>query len=75
MGGVEILSLALTKTDAGVILSGSADWIEPRKFDCENCGALGADGVRRPSAMKFVCTSAVVAARGCSFGLMYPQAA
>jgi hypothetical protein len=43
----EILLLALAHTDAGVILSGSTDWIEPRKFDCENCGEIGADGVRQ----------------------------
>ena len=36
----EILALALAQTDAGVILSGSTDWIEPRKFDCPNCGEI-----------------------------------
>jgi hypothetical protein len=43
----EILALALAQTDAGIILSGSTDWIEPRKFDCPNCGEIGADGVRQ----------------------------
>ena len=47
MGKVEILALALKHTDAGVVLSGSADWCEPRKFDCPNCGEIGADGVRQ----------------------------
>ena len=28
----EILALALATTDAGAILGGSADWMEPRKF-------------------------------------------
>jgi hypothetical protein len=58
MGEAEILTLALAKTDAGVILNGSADWIEPRKFDCPNCGELGADGVRqaeRDEVCLYVC--------------------
>jgi hypothetical protein len=29
----EILALARAKTDAGAILGGAADWIEPHKFD------------------------------------------
>jgi hypothetical protein len=29
----KILALALAKTDAGSILGGSTDWIEPRNFD------------------------------------------
>lgn len=47
MSEVEILTLAIAKTDAGVILSRSTDWIEPRKFDCENCGEILTDGVRQ----------------------------
>jgi len=43
----KVLTLALAKTDAGAILSGSADWIRPRKFGCENCGEIGADSVRQ----------------------------
>jgi hypothetical protein len=43
----EILALALAKTDAGAIMGGAADWIEPRKFDCPNCGEIGAEGVRQ----------------------------
>ena len=54
----EILALALAKTDAGVILGGAGDWIEPRKFDCPNCGEIGADGVRqavRDEVCLYVC--------------------
>jgi hypothetical protein len=54
----EILALALTTTDAGAILGGSTDWIEPRKFDCPNCGEIGADGVRqaeRDEVCLYVC--------------------
>jgi hypothetical protein len=54
----EVQTLALAKTDAGVILGGSADWIEPRKFDCENCGEIGADGIRqaeRDEVCLYVC--------------------
>jgi predicted RNA-binding Zn-ribbon protein involved in translation (DUF1610 family) len=57
----EILALALAHTDANVILSESTDWIEPRKFDCPNCGELSADGVRqakRDEVCLYVC-------RGC----------
>ena len=57
----EILALALAKTDAGAILRGSADWIEARKFDCPNCGEIGAEGVRkaeRDEVCLYVC-------RGC----------
>ena len=44
----EILALALAKTDASAILNGSAEeWASPRVFDCENCGELGADGIRQ----------------------------
>ncbi|MCI0666079.1 MAG: hypothetical protein L0220_33920 [Acidobacteria bacterium] len=58
MGKAEILLLALAKTDAGVILSGATDWIEPRKFDCPNCGEIGGDGVRqaeRDEVCLYVC--------------------
>jgi hypothetical protein len=58
MGKVEVLTLALAKSDAGVILGGSADWIEPRKFDCENCGEISADSVRqavRDEVCLYVC--------------------
>jgi predicted RNA-binding Zn-ribbon protein involved in translation (DUF1610 family) len=57
----EILALALATTDAGVILSGSADWTSERKFDCPNCGEIGADDVRqaeRDEVCLYVC-------RGC----------
>ncbi len=46
-GKVEILLLALAHTDAGVILGRSTNWVEPRMFDCESCGEIGADGVRQ----------------------------
>jgi hypothetical protein len=61
MGAVEVFTLALAKTDAGGILSGSADWTSEHTFDCENCGALGADAVRqaeRDEVCLYVC-------RGC----------
>jgi predicted RNA-binding Zn-ribbon protein involved in translation (DUF1610 family) len=54
----EILALALAKTDAGAILSGSAQWTEPRQFDCPNCGEIGVDGVRqavRDEVCLYVC--------------------
>jgi len=54
----EILALALAQTDAGAILSGSTAWIEPRIFDCENCGEIGADSVRqamRDEVCLYVC--------------------
>jgi hypothetical protein len=54
----EILALALATTDAGAILGGSTDWIEPHKFDCPNCGEIGADGVRqaeRDEVCLYVC--------------------
>lgn len=57
----EILELALAITDAGDILSGPADWIEPRKFDCPNCGEIGAEGVREAKRDE-VC---LYACRGC----------
>jgi hypothetical protein len=43
----EILALAHAKTDAGAILGGAKDWVEPRKFDCPNCGEIGAKDVRQ----------------------------
>ena len=54
----EILALALATTDAGTILGGSTDCIEPCKFDCPNCGEIGADGVRqaeRDEVCLYVC--------------------
>jgi hypothetical protein len=54
----EILALALATTDAGAIMGGSTDWIEPRKFDCPNCGEIGADDVRqavRDEVCLYVC--------------------
>jgi hypothetical protein len=43
----EILLLALAHNDACVIVCGSTDWVEPRIFDCENCGEISPDGVRQ----------------------------
>jgi hypothetical protein len=54
----EILALALAMTDAGATLSGPADWTSERKFDCPNCGEIGADGVRqaeRDEVCLYVC--------------------
>jgi hypothetical protein len=54
----EILALALATTDAGAILGGATDWIELRKFDCPNCGEIGAEGVRqaeRDEVCLYVC--------------------
>ena len=47
IGTLEILALALAKTDASIILKNSADWIESRKFNCPNCGEIGADSARQ----------------------------
>jgi hypothetical protein len=54
----EILALALAQTDAGAILTGSKAWIEPRIFDCENCGEIGTDSMRqavRDEVCLYVC--------------------
>ncbi len=54
----EVLALALAHTDAGAILSGSAEWTSPRTFDCPNCGELTGDGVRqaeRDEVCLYVC--------------------
>jgi hypothetical protein len=54
----EILALALATTDAGAVLGWSTDWIEPRMFDCPNCGEIGAAGVRqaeRDEVCLYVC--------------------
>jgi predicted RNA-binding Zn-ribbon protein involved in translation (DUF1610 family) len=58
IGKVEILLLALAKTDAGAVISGATDWIETRIFDCPNCGEISADGVRqavRDEVCLYVC--------------------
>jgi hypothetical protein len=58
LSNAEIMALALAKTDAGAILTGAKDWIAPRIFDCENCGEIGADGVRqaeRDEVCLYVC--------------------
>jgi hypothetical protein len=59
LSNAEVLALALKHTDAGVILHESAkEWVTPRIFDCENCGEIGADGVRqavRDEVCLYVC--------------------
>ncbi len=52
IGTLEILALSLAETDAGIILKNSADWIEPRKFDCPNCGEIGEDSARQAEGDK-----------------------
>lgn len=55
---VELMALALAKTDAGVMLSGSADWMSQRIFDCPNCGELDGGQVRqaeRDEVCLYVC--------------------